>query len=372
MTASRENVSQEGLVSDLSESQLLARFVPLLGESTRAIVGNGDDSAVLATSDGRFTVSTDVLVEGQHFNREWSTGYDVGYRAAMQNFADAAAMGARPHSMVVALVLPGTTTVAWVEDFACGLGTAAQAHGVEIVGGDLSAGPLVIAAVTIHGDLDHHDPVLRSGARPGDVVAYAGERGRSAAGLALLRSLPSAVSSQHAASLWSPAEEACVEAFLRPEPPLHQGPAAAQAGATSMMDVSDGLLIDAARIAQASGVAINFNEPDQSFALDMAALRPVADRLLAHSPSSTAGSPVPGGSQTDASVTALVTEWVLTGGEDHGILATFPLDAKIPEGFSVVGQVAETGRAAASAVTVAGATWAGQASGWDHFQGAKN
>src|SRR5690606_5267705 len=109
-----------------------------------------------------------------------------GARAAVQNLADVAAMGARPTALVVSLVVPGNVPAAWVEGLARGLAAACAPVGAAVVGGDLSGGDALVVAVTAHGDLEGRAPVVRSGARPGDVVAHAGVRGRSAAGLALL------------------------------------------------------------------------------------------------------------------------------------------------------------------------------------------
>ncbi|MDU0348446.1 thiamine-phosphate kinase, partial [Actinomyces sp. MRS3W] len=173
-------------VADLGEEALLAAFTPLLPRSPRAIVPNGDDCAVIAAPDGRYCVSTDVLVEGEHYLPDWSTARDVGARAAAQNLADIAAMGARPVALVVSLVLPRATPVAWVQDLARGFADACDPAGAGVVGGDMSVGDRVVIAVTVHGDLEGRAPVLRSGARPGDVVVHAGTLGRSAAGLALL------------------------------------------------------------------------------------------------------------------------------------------------------------------------------------------
>ncbi|WP_309232755.1 AIR synthase related protein, partial [Actinotalea sp. JY-7885] len=172
-------------VADLGEDALLAQIFPLLPRAAGTLLGPGDDAAVVAAPDARVVVSTDVLVEGRHFRREWSSGEDVGRRAAVQNLADVAAMGARPTALVVALVVPPDVPVSWVLGLARGLAAACGPE-VGVVGGDLSGGSEVVVAVTVHGDLEGRAPVLRSGARPGDVVAHAGVRGRSAAGLALL------------------------------------------------------------------------------------------------------------------------------------------------------------------------------------------
>lgn len=325
-------MTDQDLVRDLSEEQLLARFTPLLPTAPSTLVGPGDDAAVVAAPDGRFVVSTDVLVEDRHFIRTWSTGYDVGWRAAMQNLADCAAMGSRATSLVVSLVIPGDLAVSWVTGLARGLAAACGPHGVAVVGGDLSGGDSIVVAVTVHGDLAGRQPVLRSGARPGEVLAHAGVRGRSAAGLALLtQGVPDPC-------------PALVAAFLRPEPPLEAGVLAALAGATAMLDVSDGLLRDAGRIARASNVTLDLRALTDWAAADLAALDAAAD-LLGIDP----------------------LTWVLTGGEDHGMLATFPSDATLPPGFQVIGSVQATQGAAR--VTIDGHEPAAVGPGWDHFAG---
>jgi thiamine-monophosphate kinase len=318
-------------VADLSEDELLARIFPHLPAGDRTLLGPGDDAAVLAAPDGRYVVSTDVLVEDRHFRRAWSTGEDVGWRAAMQNLADVAAMGARPTALVVSLVVPGDLPVAWVEGLARGLAAACGPVGAGVVGGDLSGGSAVVVAVTVHGDLEGREPVLRSGARPGDVLALAGTVGRSAAGLALLDAgVPAA-------------DPDVVRVHRRPEPPLAAGPNAARAGATAMMDVSDGLLRDAARLARASGVVLDLGEPGEALADDLAALAGAA-----------------------AAVGGDAVAWALGGGEDHGLLAAFPPGA-VPEGFRPVGTVLAPGPGAApGTVLVAGAPPAVPA-GWEHF-----
>ena len=319
-------------MASLDEEELLARVLPLLGPS-RALVGNGDDAAVLAAPDGRYVVSTDVLVEDRHFRREWSSGFDVGWRAVMQNVADMAAMGARPTHLVVALVLPGSTPVAWAEDLARGLHAACERHGADVVGGDLSGGDELVVAATVHGDLEGRPAVLRSGARAGDVVAHAGVRGWSAAGLALLTSATDPASVAHG--------ERLVRGFLRPEPPVALGAVAAGAGATALMDVSDGLLRDAGRLARASRVTLDLDEPTEAFAEDAATLAPAA-RLLGQ----------------DA------RRWLLAGGEDHGLLATFPSGTELPAGYRAVGSVRDPEE---RPVLVAGRAAVAATSGWDHF-----
>jgi thiamine-monophosphate kinase len=317
-------------VSDLSEEELLARIFPLLPAGTSTLLGPGDDAAVVGAPDGRVVISTDVLVEGRHFRRDWSSGEDVGWRAAVQNLADIAAMGARPTSVVVTLVAPADLPVAWVTGFARGLALACGPHGVGVVGGDLSGGDAVVVSVAVHGDLGGRAPVLRSGARPGDVVGHAGSLGRSAAGLALLLA-------------GRPADEPeLVAAYLRPRSPLAAGPAAAQAGASAMLDVSDGLLRDAGRLARASGVTLDL-AVGSALGPDVDALAPLAAVL---------------GERAEG--------WVLTGGEDHGLLATFPPDVELPPPFRPVGLVLPA-LADGVPVLVDGLAPQIASPGWDHF-----
>ena len=319
----------EPLVREVSEDALLARIVPLLPSGRATLLPSGDDAAVVAAPDGRFVVTTDVLVEGRHFRRAWSTGRDVGRRAAVQNLADVAAMGAVPTALVVALGVPGELPVAWLEDLARGLADECGPLGVGVVGGDLSGGSEVTVAVTALGDLEGRSPVTRSGARPGDVLAHAGVRGRSAAGLALL-----------AADLETLDDE-LVAAYRHPTSPLAAGPAAAAAGATAMIDVSDGLLRDAGRLASASHVVLDVAA--DAFAADLRRLAAVAEAL-----------------EVDPAT------WVLGGGEDHGLLATFPSPGAVPPPFVVVGRVRAVD--GAPRVLVAGAA-PGVRPGWDHFAG---
>ena len=327
-------------VRDLSEEELLARVFPELPLGGATQVPPGDDAAVVAAPDGRFVVTTDVLVEDRHFRRRWSTGRDVGRRAAVQNLADVAAMGARPTSVVVALVVPGDVPVTWVVDLARGLGDVCAPLGAGVVGGDLSSGPVLVVSVAAHGDLEGRAPVLRSGARPGDILAHAGARGRSAAGLALLEA--GRVSSRGDGQA---SDADLVAAYLSPAAPLDAGPRAAAAGATAMIDVSDGLLRDAERLARASGVALDLDAPATAFGADL-------DRLAAAA----------------ASLGMSAEGWVLAGGEDHGLLATFPAGAELPAPFRPVGRVRvagdDTGRP--GTVLVGGRRWDG-ATGWDHF-----
>jgi thiamine-monophosphate kinase len=303
----------EGTVAALGEFALIDRVVARAGVARATEVGPGDDAAVLRTPDGRVVATTDVLVEGRHFRRDWSSGTDVGHKAAAANLADVAAMGAVPTALLVGLACPGDTPTAWLEQVADGLAAECAPLGAAVVGGDTVASApdsgAVVLSVTALGDLGGRRPVLRSGAGPGDVLALAGRLGWSACGLAVLRR-----------GFSSPL--AAVRAHRRPAPPYAAGPAAADAGATAMCDVSDGLLADAGHLAEASGVVVD---------VDRRALAAVTVDLPG---------PLP---QVGAALGVDPLAWVLTGGEDHALLATFPAGATLPEGWAAIGSVRAAG-----------------------------
>ncbi|MGY1825102.1 MULTISPECIES: thiamine-phosphate kinase [unclassified Blastococcus] len=293
----------------VGEFGVIARVLARSGTAAAAEVGPGDDAAVVRTPDRRVVATTDVLVEGRHFRRDWSSAEDIGHKAAAANLADVAAMGARTTALVVGLACPPETPTSWLEGVATGLADECAPQGAAVVGGDtVAAAPgstAVVLSVTALGDLGGRAPVLRSGARPGDVVALAGRLGWSAAGLAVLRrgfSSPLAVVSAH----------------RRPTPPYAAGQVAADAGATAMCDVSDGLLADAGHIAEASGVVLDLDRA----ALVRACLEPVGPLQ-----------------QVGSALGVDPMAWVLTGGEDHALLATFPRKVALPAGWTPIGVV---------------------------------
>lgn len=312
-------------LADAGEFGLIGEVVKLFPQGEHVLVGPGDDAALLRIRNGHVVVSTDLLVEGSHFRRDWVSAEDLGHRAAAQNLSDINAMGGRAHSLTVGIAAPGDLPAAWLLDFGRGFAAECDLVGASVVGGDLTRGSEIVVAVTVIGACTQA-PVLRSGARPGDVVALAGRQGWSAGGLAVL-----------GRGFRSP--RALVAAYQRPEPPYDAGRTAAEAGATSMIDVSDGLLADAAHLAHDSGVAVDLHS---------------------------AGFDIPEPLQTvGAAINADPLGLVLTGGEDHSLLATFPSADVVPEGWRVVGTVTEPGEAG-PAVTVDGAPYDG-VPGWTHF-----
>lgn len=310
-------------VAELGEFGLIARITAGRVLPPGTLLGPGDDAAVLAAADARVVVTTDLLVEGVHFRLDWSTPHQVGRKAVAANLADVAAMGAVPTALVVGLAVPGQTPVSTVDGLASGMWEEAGRVGAGIIGGDVVSSAEIVMSVTALGDLCGRAPVTRGGARAGEVLAVCGRLGWAAAGLASLRR-----------GLRSP--RAVVGAHQVPQPPYAAGPQAAAAGATAMIDISDGLLADAGHLAEASGVAIE---------IDSAAL-PVAGELV----------------EVAAALGADARHWVLTGGEDHGLLACFPAATALPEGWTQLGAVQE-----GAGVTVDARPY-GDAPGWAHFE----
>ncbi len=304
-------------IFELGENESLRRATKHLKPGEYAVVGSGDDAAVIS-SNGDFVVTTDTMIENHDFKTQWSTGFDLGWKAAATNLADVAAMGAKPTALVVALVVSKQTKIDWLEEFARGLQSACDelAPGCGVVGGDLALGETITIAVTAHGQLEGRTPVLRSGAQNGDVVAIAGTLGRAAAGLAMLQNSDLGLKDVYP-------EITAVQ--LKPNPPIALGVLASLAGATSMLDVSDSLAKDCNRIAVASDVTISLRS--NALLGYYAVLEQVAQSITARG------------------ANASEIDWVLFGGEDHALLATFPKDAKLPAGFKVIGEVTASGGA---------------------------
>lgn len=315
----------KGTVGDLGEFGLIRELTQRLPSTPAVLLGPGDDAAVVATPDRRVVATTDILLEGRHFRRDWSTAYDVGRKSAAQNLADVAAMGAVPTALLIGLVVPADLPATWAVELMDGIRDECQVAGAGVAGGDVVRGDAITVAITALGDLRNREPVTRSGARAGDVVAVTGWLGWSAAGHAVL-----------SRGFRSP--RAFVEAHRRPEPPYHAGPAAAGLGATSMTDVSDGLVADLGHIAEASDVRIDLRAADFDVPAQM--------------------------SDIGQAVGVDPLHWVLSGGEDHAIVATFPADVKLPARWRVIGEVLDSGGKAV--VTVDGAPWE-VAGGWEHF-----
>lgn len=319
MTAAR--LPADATIADLGEFGLIQALAERFPQGEEVLLGPGDDAALVSVADGRVLVSTDLMVEGRHFRRDWAEAVDIGHRAAAQNLSDINAMGGRATTLTVGLAAPPDLPAAWALALADGIAAEAEKVGASVVGGDLTRADEVMIAVTALGVVDG-EPVRRAGARPGDVVALAGRQGWAAAGLAVL-----------ARGFRSP--RALVEAYRRPEPPYAQGPVAAASGATAMIDVSDGLLADVGHIAAASGVGVDIS----------AGAFEVAEPMRA----------------VGAALGADPMRFILTGGDDHALVATFPAGTHLPDGWTRIGEVAE-----GDGVTVDGESYEGPG-GHVHF-----
>lgn len=327
-------------VAERGEFGLIEAFRERLPVGSGVELGSGDDAAVVVVPDGRTVATTDVLVEGEHFRRDWSSGYEVGRKAAAQNLADIAAMGARPIALLVGFAVPAELPVDWAVAFVDGLRDESDEAGASVAGGDVVTAPQIVVSITVLGTLDGRPPVTRSGARPGDLVAVRGRLGWSAAGLAVLRR-----------GFRSP--RVVVEAHRRPEPPYAAGPEAAALGATALIDVSDGLLADLGHVARASGVRIDLDSVGFELAEPLQAVA--------------------------AAIGGAALEFVLTGGEDHALAGCFPPDTVLPEEWRVVGRVLKPSEEVEPAdepadepaerpdVTVDGLAY-GADPGWAHFR----
>lgn len=290
-------------VGELGEQRVLARILQHLRPGKRVLLGPGDDCAILHTSN-ETVITTDTMIEGHDFRLDWHTPKELGWKLAATNLSDVASMGATPTALTLAVACPEQTTVRFLEEIAQGMQHACDelAPGCSVAGGDLAQAPILMGAVTALGTLEGIPAVTRDGACPGDTVVYTGELGLAGLGLeALLRD---GASARHNAGR-------AVSAHLTPVPPIQQGATLARAGATSMMDVSDGLSLDAARLGRASGVTVHLQESllQQYFGQQQGTLVPLRS--------------------------------MLTGGEDHGLLATLPPDHAVPPGVYPIGTVEE-------------------------------
>lgn len=323
-------------VTDEGEFGLIARITARLPTTHRVLLGPGDDAAVVSAPDGRVVATTDLLVDGRHFRREWSSGYDIGRKAAAQNLADVVAMGAVPTALLVGLACPAELPVEWVESLADGLRDECQLLDASVVGGDVVASSTLCVAVTALGDLQGRPPLTRSGAQPGDIVVVVGRLGYAAAGLAMLRA-------------GRPAHP-LADAHRRPTLAYALALALADSGATSMIDVSDGLVADLGHVARASDVRIELVARDLPLPVEL--------------------------SDAAAELDVDPLSWVAGGGDDHAFVATLPAEfASLPGGADsdgvahhhLIGRVLATREGMPAGVSFIDRTPPG-AAGHEHFR----
>ena len=267
-----------------SEAGLIGRLRDLFHTSfqTQVQVGIGDDAAVIKSSNNKLVATVDMAVEDIHFNKKWSTPFQIGAKLTTANLADIFAMGAIPKYLLVAAGISELNNSETVTELAKGIRSVADKFEVTVIGGDLSKSEKMTLSITALGELSDQ-PILRSGARVGDLIYLSSLTGLSAAGLAILNR-----------ELDRP--RYVVEAHLNPK---LVAPEKLIKVATSMCDVSDGLATDAAHLSYASNVNFNLSKDLISQAADFKDLAELAKELNED-----------------------VFDWILTGGEDHFFLAT--------------------------------------------------
>lgn len=314
-----------------SEFDRIARLDALFGRRHGdVLVGIGDDAAVVEAGGTRWVISVDTSIEDTHWRRAWLSERDVGYRAQVAAMSDLAAMGAAPRHAVVALALPGDLAEASFDALAMGIREASDAIGYAVIGGNLARSREISITTTVFGALAPSEaPLLRAGAREGDVVAVTGVVGAAALGLRALES-----------GNESDALEPFRARWRRPIPRFQEAKDV-RAVAHACIDLSDGLVQDAGHLAAASGLGLTLH----AAAVPRLAGWEEAARLLDRDP----------------------LTFGLDGGEDYELLFTAPPSATLPEGATAIGQVTG-GPAEVTVLGRDGAPLRGFGTGFDHFR----
>lgn len=280
---------------NFDEASVISALARIFGSTHRGVeIGIGDDAAVVKTTE-RTVITTDMAVEGTHFKSNWSSAFDIGRKIAAANLADVYAMGGSPKFLVAAVTLTGAESMEWIEELAEGIAHEASSCGAYVVGGDLAKGPCIVIAITAIGEVD--TPITRSGAQIGDSIYISSLPGWSAAGLAVIEKELEEDLAVHAVSEYSAPTVDYASAIQF-----------SNKGAHSMCDVSDALVIQASQIADASGVALKFDQVLIAQHPEFATLKDLAE-----------------------SHGVDVWQWIFAGGEDHVFLAT----GKDLEGFCI-------------------------------------
>jgi len=330
---------------ELTEDQLIAAIRKVLsGEFPGVQVGIGDDAAVVEAGTGSTVLTTDMLIEGVHFERSSISARDLGGKSIVVNLSDIAAMAAGPRYAMVSLGIPADVDAAWVMELFGGMRAACDEYALALVGGDTNRADAIVIAVAMVGEVGPGHAVTRSGARPGDLVVVTGSLGAAAGGFLLSRIHPSKL----AHALTEPWGRELLDAHARPVARVGEGQSLAQAGATAMMDLSDGLAKDLSRLCEASGLGAR---------VELSRV-PVAEALRRAA----------GFLEVDP------LDLALAGGEDYELLATIDLTnlerarKDLHERFGVtlahVGVIIDEGLVA---VDPEGRESPLEPKGWDHF-----
>ena len=271
---------------NFDESGVIAALARIFGATHLGVeVGIGDDAAVVSTTD-RTVITTDMAVEGTHFSTKWSSAFDIGRKITAANLADVYAMSGTPRYLVAAVTLTGQESMEWIEELAEGIAHEASSCGAYVVGGDLARGPCIVIAITAIGEIGQ--PITRSGAQIGDSIYISSLPGWSAAGLSIIEKELDDDLAVHAVSEYSAPTVDYVSAIQFSNSRAH-----------SMCDVSDALIVQAHQLAQASGVALQFDQGLIAQHPEFLTLKELAD-----------------------SQDVDVWQWIFAGGEDHVFLAT--------------------------------------------------
>jgi thiamine-monophosphate kinase len=301
---------------NFDEASVISALARIFGSTHRGVeIGIGDDAAVVKTTE-RTVITTDMAVEGTHFKSNWSSAFDIGRKIAAANLADVYAMGGSPKFLVAAVTLTGAESMEWIEELAEGIAHETSSCGAYVVGGDLAKGPCIVIAITAIGEVD--TPITRSGAQIGDSICISSLPGWSAAGLAVIEKELEEDLAIHAVSEYSAPTVDYASAIQF-----------SKKGAHSMCDVSDALVIQANQIADASGVALKFDQVLIALHPEFATLKELAE-----------------------SHGVDVWQWIFAGGEDHVFLAT----GKDLEGFCI-GTVVEGAGVLGAEMKKAPETW---------------
>jgi thiamine-monophosphate kinase len=316
----------------------------LSGEAPGVVVAMGDDAAVFEPGRHQGVLTADMLVEGVHFELGATSPHDLGHKAVTVNVSDVAAMGGTPRYGLSSIGLPPKVESAWVMELYGGMREAADEYGLALIGGDTSRSDRTVLTVTVYGEVPSGRAVTREGARPGDVLVVTGALGGSAAGLRIAQSRATEqkelLSTEWGRDLLSRHE--------RPQARVGEGQALAQAGATAMLDISDGLSLDLARLCEESGVGARVRVPDVPI--------------------------TPGVVDLAGAIGIDPQDLALHGGEDYELLAAIPAQAvddarrRMVEGFGTrlteIGEITDQQRV----VAVLGEEESPlEAKGWDHF-----
>jgi thiamine-monophosphate kinase len=232
----------------VTEDDLISKLHAIVSHAapTALLVGIGDDAAVWQPSRShRSVITTDALVEGVHFTREAMSAREVGHRALASNLSDIAAMGAKPVLATIAFGVGPAADEAWILECYRGIATLAERTQCAIAGGDIVRAPAITISITIVGEVRPSNLKTRAGMLPGDTIAVTGPLGASRAGLA--------IALEHPELATDPAAADALRAFRTPEPRMAEGRwLAASGNVRALMDTSDGLSTDLARLARAS------------------------------------------------------------------------------------------------------------------------